>query len=282
MNSPDPAADGGINSHSAVGFVDVHYHAAPDLYDRRHSVLEAGRRYASRGGWIVLKNHLGCTAAQAHDAREQGLPVSGSVVLNGVAGGLDPQAVLGSVHRNGAGGGRDPAHPHLADHKIAPLTVSGSNGRLLPAVFEILRLARDLDLVVSTGHANADEVVRLVDPAVQVELPVLMLNQPAGPLTGLRYEDLVDLAKAPMVYTEQTALTYLLGYQDEDDFRAVLGSLPRTVYSSDLGQPSQPDIEEWLRLSDRWFTMFGLSEARIAEITLESPSRMLGLEHAGG
>ena len=70
-------------------FIDVHYHAGPDAFVRRHGVIEAGRRYAALNGWVVLKNHLGCTAAQAWEARQEGLPVSGSVVLNESAGGID-------------------------------------------------------------------------------------------------------------------------------------------------------------------------------------------------
>ncbi|MDH6580335.1 DUF6282 family protein [Kitasatospora sp. MAP5-34] len=281
---------------SAAAFVDVHYHADPDAYRRRHTAVAAGFRYARHDGWVVLKNHLGCTAGQAREARELGLPVSGSVVLNSVAGGFDPQVVLGSVYRNGDGGGarlvvhlptvtgrthtsrlaRDPAHPHLASHGIPPLVVSGEDGRLLPEVLEILRLARDLDLVVSTGHASGQEVRRLVDAAVDLDVPALMLNQPASPLTGLRYEQLAELALAPMVFTEQTALTYLLGYQDEDDFRKVLTLLPRTVYSSDLGQLSQPDVAEWLEQSHRWFADFELPDQRVREITRETPALMLG------
>ncbi|MEV8094354.1 DUF6282 family protein [Kitasatospora sp. NPDC085879] len=280
---------------SAAAFVDVHYHADPDAYLRRHTALRAARRYAWHGGWVVLKNHLGCTVAQSRELRAMGLPVSGSLVLNSTAGGLDPQAVLGAVYRHGEGTGvrlvvhlptvtgrshrstlvRRPCHPHMADHGIAPLTVSDEQGRLKPAVLEILRMARDLDFVVSTGHASAEEVRRLVDAAVDTGIPALMLNQPANPLTGLRYEQLVELAEAPMVYTEQTALTRLLGYQDEEDVRKVVTALPRALYSSDLGQPSQPDIDSWLELTRSWFTDFGLTDERIREVTRDVPALML-------
>lgn len=288
MSTPDPDL-------AAASFIDVHYHAEPDAYLRRYTALRASRRYAWHGGWVVLKNHLGCTVAQARELRGLGMPVSGSLVLNSTAGGIDPQAVLGAVYRRGPGPGprlivhlptvtgrshrsalvREAGHPHLAVHGLRPLTVTGDDGRLRPEVLEILRMARDLDFVVSTGHASAEEVHRLVEAAVHVGVPALMLNQPANPLTGLRYGQLVDLACAEMVYTEQTALTYLLGYQDADDFRQVLTSLPRTVYSSDLGQPSQPDIDDWLELSHGWFADFGLPADRVREITRDAPLRML-------
>jgi hypothetical protein len=139
-------------------------------------------------------------------------------------------------------------------------------------------MARDLPIVISTGHASRDDVLRLVDEVVRLDVPRLMLNQPANPLTGLSYRDLVDVAAAPAVYTEQTALTYLLGYQDWDDFSAVLAKLPRVVYSSDLGQPNQPDIGDWLDRSAAWFVKASLDEPRIREVMIDNPLRLLAVD----
>lgn len=280
---------------STARFVDVHYHVGPDAYLRRHTAATAGAVYAEHGGWVVLKNHLGSTAAQAWEARQQGLPVSGSVVLNDLAGGFDPRAVEQAVIQHGEDSGlrllvhlptvtgrshrsrlaRTPSHPLLKDGQ-RPLTVSDGRGELRPEVRELLRAARDLPVVVSTGHADGHEVRLLVEEAVRLDLR-LMLNQPANPMTGLTCKDLVEVAAAEQVWTEQTALTYLLEYQDWEDFAEVLSALPRTVYSSDLGQPSQLDIAPWLTASEEWFGRAGLTPGRIDEITRAAPLEMLRL-----
>ncbi|MBF8781976.1 hypothetical protein IV505_19930 [Pseudomonas fulva] len=264
----------------AARFIDVHYHAGPDAFVRRHGALQAARLYAKEDGWVVLKNHLGCTAAQAWEARREGLPVSGSVVLNEIAGGIDHRVVqrslcchgdsparlivhlptvTGRSHRSALR--RELGHALLRDHPVRPLTVS-RDGRLGSATLDILRMARDHPIVVSTGHANAEEVRLLVDAAVRLDVPRLMLNQPASPLTGLDAKALMELAALPNVYTEQTALTYLLGYQGWEDFSQVLGQVPGVIYSSDLGQPSQPDVSRWWRESQAWFARMGLDAAR--------------------
>nr|AGZ94205.1 hypothetical protein [Streptomyces sp. MMG1121] len=182
--------------------------------------------------------------------------------------------VTGRTHRSRLT--RTPSHPLLADGQ-RPLTVADDNGTLRPEVRELLRAARDLPVVISTGHADAHEVRLLVDEAVRLDLPRLMLNQPANPMTGLTCKDLMEVAAAEQVWTEQTALTVLLEYQDRTDFADVLSLLPRVVYSSDLGQPSQMDIEPWLDWSRTSFQQAELTSERIAEITHAGPLRMLSL-----
>jgi hypothetical protein len=277
-----------------ASFIDVHYHAGPDAFIRRHAALVAGANYRDANGWVVLKNHLGCTAAQAWEARQAGLPVSASIVLNEIAGGIDWRVVERALCQHGTDAvrlivhfptvtGRKHesrlvraySHPILSERGMTACTVSDDWGRLKHDVLNILRMARDYPLIISTGHASRDEVYRLVDAAVQHDVPRLMLNQPANPLTGLRAEELREITDAPMVYVEQTALTYLLGYQDREDFRAVLNDVPRVVYSSDLGQTTQPDIAEWLVTSSGWFKEFGLSAERIDEITRANPLALL-------
>lgn len=276
-------------------FIDVHYHAGPDAFVRRHGVIEAGRRYAALNGWVVLKNHLGCTAAQAWEARQEGLPVSGSVVLNEIAGGIDFRVVQRSLCQHGDSDARlivhlptvtgrahtsrlkrNSAHWILDKHPIKPLTVS-HEGRLNAQTLDVLRMARDYPIVISSGHADAHEVRLLIEAAQQLEVPRLMLNQPANPLTGLDAEALLELARAPMVYTEQTALTYLLGYQGWDDFARVLREVPRALYSSDLGQTSQPDIEQWQVDSLLWFERMGLDRERALQVGRGHAREMLKL-----
>ncbi|KPW36529.1 Uncharacterized protein ALO87_04394 [Pseudomonas syringae pv. apii] len=277
-------------------FIDVHYHANPDAFIRRHGAMEAGRCYAKAQGRVVLKNHLGCTAAQAWEARQEGFPVSGSLVLNEIAGGVDHRVVERSLCLRGDESERfivhfptvtgrkhistlvrSPGHPILQSKPIQPARVTSQNGRLTPQALDILKMACDYPLVISTGHADAHEVRLLVDEAIRMGVPRLMLNQPANPLTGLKAEDFAAWGREPNIFIEQTALTYLLGYQDKQDFSAVLSEVANVVYSSDLGQTSQVDVSQWLSLSEGWFEAFGLSQARRREVTLSNPRRMLAV-----
>jgi hypothetical protein len=276
-------------------FIDLHYHAAPDLYKRRHSVFEAGKQYQDLNGAVVLKSHLGSTAVQATLAQQQGFPVFPSIVLNHIAGGIHYRPILqalaeyhpiipsklivhlptitGRQHQSKLS--RESSQPLWHEKLNQPETIFNSQGKLSSELIDILKLANNYPIVLSTGHASKDETLALVEACEKYNVSHLLLNQPANPMTGFCAVDLFDLVKTSCVWVEQTALTYLLMYQDELDFKAVLQSIPKVIYSSDLGQTSQIDIKDWHQLSLAWFSKFNISTNRRAEICLSNPLQLL-------
>ena len=263
-------------------FIDIHYHASPDLYHRRLHALDAGRAYQALNGAVVLNSHLGATSVQATLAQSEGLPVLPSLALNHLAGGIDYRVVLRTlaeyqpvlsakmiVHFPTITGRhlqsrlqRQMVHPDLDAHTLIGETVFDDHHQLKSTVIDILKMARDYPIVLSTGHASKQEVYALIDACIQYQVPALLLNQPANPLTGLHAAELLDLAQHPFVWIEQTTLTYVLGYQDQDDFYTVLSRVPRVIYSSDLGQTTQMDINAWHDYSKHLLTHLHISSER--------------------
>ncbi|MEQ1975712.1 DUF6282 family protein [Xenorhabdus sp. SGI240] len=276
-------------------FLDVHYHARPDSYIRRYNVLEAGREYARQNGGVVLKSHLGSVTALSSLAQEEGLPVFGSVVLNATAGGMAINSVIQALSQyqfdeaprllvhlptivpTNHKSVMKRAWANAAAHTFAQQysSVVDSNGRVRKEIHELIRFAQQYNVVLSSGHASCYEVMQLIDTITAAGGCKFMLNQPASPITGLKAKDLKALGEHEWLYVEQTALTIYLGYQTTDDFFEVLSEVNNVVYSSDLGQPVQPDIEKWLSDSKCWFKMAGLSESHIRDIFLLNPLRML-------
>lgn len=275
--------------------VDVHYHAGPDLYRRRLTTGGAGRAYAGIDGWVVIKSHLGCTAASAWEARQEGLPVSGTVVLNDLAGGVHPRVVEQAVYTHGQDSPArlvvhlptlvGPAHPsRLHRQAFHPLLdterwrgerVLDDTGQLRRPVREVLRAARDLPVVLATGHCDREETLRVVDEAARLDLPRLLLTHATHPMTGLTPADLTRLADVPGVYVEITALTLLLGHRDAGHLGDVVRAHPRVVFSSDLGQPDQPDPAAWLSLSEIWFEQAQLTPHQVRAVTALNPAALL-------
>lgn len=278
-------------------FIDIHYHANPDLYTRRWNAMEAGTLYQSLNGAVVLKCHTGSTSIQATLLQEMGLPVLPSLVLNHIGGGINYRVVIHAlseyqpqiaskmiVHFPTITGrkiqsklSRQLTHNDLEKYTQKGETLFSSKQELRKEAIDILKMTKDYPIVLSSGHASREEVYRLIDACNQYNVPSLLLNQPANPLTGLKFSELSELVKNEWLWVEQTALTFILGHQDKQDFSQVLTHLPRVVYSSDLGQPNQMDIPDWFNFSKKIFHELDLSEKREEELFLTNAIKLLSL-----
>jgi hypothetical protein len=121
---------------------------------------------------IVLKNHVVTTADRAWFARKhaQGFKVFGGIVLNSAVGGINPVAVNWMWRMQG-GFGRVvwlptfDADNHVKVFNDAPegLKVLGSDGQVLPAVREVLKIIAEQKLVLQTGHISATEALAVIE-----------------------------------------------------------------------------------------------------------------------
>lgn len=278
-------------------FIDIHYHASPDLYKRRWHALEAGQIYQKLNGAVFLTSHLGATSVQATLAQKLGLPVFPSLVLNHLAGGINYRVILHAlneyqpvtaakmlVHFPTITGRNFPSklsrqliNPNLSQYSQHSETLFNRQKKLRKNAIDILKMANDYPIVLTTGHASTEEVYSLIDACITYNVPALLLNQPAHPLVNLNAAALNELAKNEFVWVEQTVLTYLLGHQDKEDFTALLTTTPRVIYSSDLGQTNQMDVENWLDYSNALFAELQLSPQRKTDLICANAAKLLTL-----
>ncbi len=278
-------------------FIDIHYHASPDLYKRRWHALEAGQIYQKLNGAVFLTSHLGATSVQATLAQKLGLPVFPSLVLNHLAGGINYRVILHALNeyqpvtaakmlvhfptitgRNFSSKlSRQLINPNLSQYSQHSETLFNRQKKLRKNAIDILKMANDYPIVLTTGHASTEEVYSLIDACITYNVPALLLNQPAHPLVNLNAAALNELAKNEFVWVEQTVLTYLLGHQDKEDFTALLTTTPRVIYSSDLGQTNQMDVENWLDYSNALFAELQLSPQRKTDLICANAAKLLTL-----
>jgi Family of unknown function (DUF6282) len=156
-----------------VGLMDTHVHAAPDVFGRSLDDEEAASLYKERGlEALVLKNHVVPTADRAWLVRKRisGLQVFGGIVLNSAVGGINPDAVNWMWRMQG-GYGRVVWFPtfdadnHVKHFKDAPegIKVLGADGKVLPQVREVLKIAAEQKLVVQTGHMSPTEALAVIE-----------------------------------------------------------------------------------------------------------------------
>ncbi|GAB2483278.1 DUF6282 family protein [Jatrophihabitans fulvus] len=165
----DPAVPAGVVIDGAI---DLHCHFGPEPLIARavgatHSVdpFEAARDAVAHGmAAVVLKGHEFPTGllARAVGAVVPGVDVIGGVCLDAPVGGLNPVAAETALN-SGARVVWLPTisaaddNPFLARVGGPGLRTIDADGRLRPEVLQIMRLVREHDAVLATGHISRDE-----------------------------------------------------------------------------------------------------------------------------
>lgn len=280
---------------SRLQFLDVHYHSNPDSYKRRYTAYEVGLKYANLNGGVVLKNHLGSVSSLATVMQKLNLPVFGSIVLNKIAGGINVLAVKQALsqyqcfesprllvhlptivktpHRSTLH--RQFSNNYAKEFAQYPLSITDDNDNILPEVEALIEFAQNHNIVISSGHTTKKQTLKLIEAVEKAGGCRLMLNQPANPISGFSARELKAIGSYDWLYIEQSALTVYLKYQSLEDMNQVLSEVNNVVYSSDLGQLDQPDIEKWLSDSKIWFKNAGLKSSHIDSLIRLNPLKML-------
>ncbi len=274
-----------------AGAIDMHCHHGPDPHrarsvDAAEAVAEAD---ALGMAAIVLKSHAYPTGPIAilMQKTARRLRVFGGICCDFEVGGLNPAAVEVAL-RTGAKVVWMPTFSSVVDRRKLRLPGPGipvidERPRLVPAAEDILRLVREHDAVVATGHIDLAEQFVLVDAARALGAKVLMthaLETLVGP--DHRLEDVVALAdRGAMI--EFTYLTCIPGGMaateaPETFARAMMTVGPeRAVMSTDFGQAASPHPADGMRLFIDEMLRCGVPPPAIDAMARRNPARLLGL-----
>lgn len=243
---------------------DVHVHAAPCVSPRLLDDADTVAAYERAGfDGCVLKGHCEPTVGRAAAAgKGRRLAVYGGIVLNHVAGGLNPAAAAAALtmgarvvwlptvdaraHRAAALTHPPSCAPVLGDGpSYAAPPVDPSTAADLRTV---IRLVADHDAVLATGHVGAEEIGWVVAEAAAAGLRRVLLTHPSFTVPALT-------AAQTRAFCEQGAFAEITAYQllhQSGCDAAHLATFVRTVgydrcvLSSDAGQPTSPPAPEAL------------------------------------
>jgi hypothetical protein len=249
------------------GLIDFHTHNAPDVFGRAIDDDESAQLYLARKlEAVVLKSHTALTADRAWLLRKHnpGIKAFGGIALNGAAGGINPDAVQWMWRMQG-GYGRvvwfptfDADH-HVKHFKDAPegIKVLGPDGKVLPAVREVLKVCAQQKLVVCTGHMSPAEALVFIEAARDAGCDRLVVTHAEFEVVNMSV-DQMKKAAAMGAKLEIDAMGPLMGpsahlawmrhwrqvtvKESADHVKAV--GAQHFVLGTDLGQtgnPSQPD-----------------------------------------
>ena len=288
------------------GAYDLHVHVAPDVPPRRIDDRSLADRFAELGlAGFALKSHYTSTAERARvvSGLVPGVKVLGTLTLNRAVGGLNALAVEIAA-REGArivwmptvdspaetAGRTEPKEgdnvPQWArlQHElrslglgIEPVRVADSGGALLPETLDVLRAVARHGLILATGHLARDDAFAVVDAALEVGVTDIVVTHPEFPCQDFSLEDQRALAARGCLlerclstpHSGKTTWEHVF-----DGVRAV--GVEHTLFSSDLGNPDYPAVEDGLALWADRLLGAGFDEDEVRELIVAQSRRLAG------
>ena len=281
-----------------AGLMDTHVHAAPDVFGRSLDDEEVAILYKDRGlEALVLKNHVVPTADRAWFARKHvaGLKVFGGVVLNSPVGGINPEAVNWMWRMQG-GFGRVVWFPtfdadnHVKHFKDAPegIKVLDADGKVLPAVRDVLKICAQQKLVVQTGHLSPSEALAVIEACRDAGVDRMVVTHAQFEVVNMSFEQMKKAASMG-AKLELCAMGPLMGPEAhlewmrhwrrvkvEETAAAVkeVGA-QNFILATDLGQTGNPSPADGLQLFVTDLMKAGLTKDQITTMGREVTGKLL-------
>jgi hypothetical protein len=288
-----------------VGAVDMHCHAGPSLIPRRIDGVDAALQAAEAGlAAVLIKDHHVPTARDVMYIREyllkDKIPVDlfGGIALNHSVGGLNPHAVEASLHF----GARIVYLPTVStrshrDHHLKavagahfpatvkplleaePIDILDEAGKLPPVLGLIMEQVRDADVIFSTGHLSAREILVVLRQARNMGMKRLVVNHPTFVIEATEAE-IIEFTRLGAMIEFSAGMTDPRSKFFHIDF-AELARLVRKIglsnvtIASDLGQHDTPPFVEGLMVVADGLLASGMSMEELSLLFKENPRRLL-------
>ncbi len=297
-----PAADPVLQ-----GAVDMHVHGYPDVglgWQMRIDDLSMVRLARDSGlAGIVLKSHFWPTMDRALVLNERlGDPqftVHSSITLNHLVGGVSPMAVEAAALHGARvvfmptwGSRNDHGHGGVVRREVidrvlptfgprleaGAITVVDGNGRLEPEARDVLAVAKEHGMVVSTGHVSVRESLAIAAAAADIGLDRLIFGHPFSRSVqadmGIMREMADRGALVEMTHTHTVMADPPARIVDIHGAVAELGA-ERVILCTDVFFPWQPPQAESLRMFVGQLRDQGCTDDELRTMVVDNPARLL-------
>lgn len=288
------------------GVIDLHVHAAPDIFRRPFDESELARQARDVGyKSLLFKSHGVINADRMLYVRKivPGIEVFGGVVLNYAVGGINPEAVdtalrwnakevwMPSIHAKNhiqfEGVGSYPDLKIVGKERRSAKEVKGiyildSKEKIIPEVYEVLDLIADADVILGTCHLSLKETYALVKAAKERGVKKILITHPELGVVDIPIEDQVKLADMGAIMEHCFIPIVPLSRNPRSNHQLMAEAIKkvgaeRCVMATDLGQFTNPHPIEGMRLFINIMMFYGISEKEIELMTKHNPTQFLGL-----
>lgn len=307
---PLPRIDG-------LGVIDMHVHTGPELLQRRYDPMTLAEEARREGIGIVMKNHFQPTTAWAVMARrpDDEVAIIGSVALNHSCGGITDHGVRGALSGWKTDPGQidpDPerfvvwmptfcaeAHLSVMGRRDIPLdwgvkeqytrlfdeaeglTIRDAAGATVPGLDRALRMIAENDLILATGHVDAEETKDLVRLARAAGIRRIVLTHPLWDSIELTPAELGVLWREHGAYSELCFVNLAAHGMDNKltihHYVEVIEAVgpEGVILSSDLGQTFTMPMAEGLKTFFALLAEAGVHADDIARMSILNPRKLL-------
>ena len=275
------------------GSVDMHIHPGPDPNAERPIDSIKVAKYAEDAGMggVVLKSFFYNTASDAYliqnNLVSSGLRVFGSVVIGyTTTGGLEYAAR--TIETNAKIGCKVVWFPAM-DAKWCQsylgrpggIDILNEDGSLKKEVYDILKVVKDYNMVVCSGHMSYEESTKMFDAAIEMGITKMVATHPLAELSRFTLEEIQELA-AKGVYIEHVYGTTMprLGNLDPSDYVdcVKLVGAEHTIMGTDLAQVWDADPAMGMRLFIGQMIQFGCTPEEVEWMCKKNPAKLLDIE----
>lgn len=279
------------------GSIDMHVHYNPDsLFKRRLDALQIAKEARELGlRGVVLKSRDYPSVALAHIVNQLVPEVStfGSLCLDYETGGLNIFAVEAAAKLGArvvwmptfsAANSRSKVASFLGVKLLGEGITILRGDRLVPEITDILRIIKDYDMVLASGHLSPREIFALVEEAKRVGLSKMIITHA---LEVEALEESLGLEAQQQLANEGVFIEHCFfslmpigGKLDPnrmiEAIRAV--GVEHCIMSTDFGQTYHPPAPEGMRMFIATMLRCGLTQADIELMVKVNPARLLELD----
>lgn len=296
---PQPATEPSDRARELVrGAYDLHVHVEPDLAERRIDDLGLARRFVELGlAGFVLKSHYAPTAERAAVVRAAvpGVRALGAIALNNGVGGLNAQAVEiaargdarivwlptvdaeNEANEEGPKPAKQPVWRAIQE-EFATVGVADGPVRLTESgLAKVFAVVARHGLVLATGHLGRAEIHTVVDAALAAGVTRVVVTHPDYPTQGVPVEEQRELAERGAVLERCFAPIHSGKVSWDETFEAIRVTGPEhNVLSTDLGQVTNPPVEDGLALMADRLLEAGFSEQDVRTMAVVNTRELAG------
>ena len=296
---PPPATEPSSRARELIrGAYDLHVHVEPDLAERRIDDLGLARRFAEPGlAGFVLKSHYAPTAERAAVVRGAvpGVDALGAITLNAGVGGLNAQAVEiaarggarivwlptvdaeNEANEEGPKPAKQPVWRAIQDEFATVGVADGPVQLTESGLAKVFAVVARHGLVLATGHLGRAEIHTVVDAALAAGVTRVVVTHPDYPTQGVPVEEQRELAGRGAVLERCFAPIHTGKVSWDETFEAISATGPEhNVLSTDLGQVTNPPVEDGLALMADRLLEAGFSEQDVRTMAVVNTRELAG------